>query len=436
MSHNILRKGNFGEYDYQIRCFEINNEILNIPLSRAQDIIDCAGSCTLNSREMNFIKTYIHEANHFIDSNASLWGGQFTYHLIKSCINSEASEVLKNSTCELLFHSNYRFFMSDVMIDRLSMRYCLVYDSRLGITPIFLYYNEFGEPLNSSPVSILSLFEARSFLSETIFEYEHYQKNNDHVMQYKCQSVFLNIIKSSQDLEYTSFIRFAFQVWEGENFLDILKSLKYILGFSLNIPDSCLASVPLSLIEEVFYACDDRYISSLKMEFSRGEARPAFSLMMIVFFMSNLRSTKKFKINEISLFIEDLFNNFCMEFDLINHFSNLQRQVQSECFNDISGDEVVQSFENLSEELLHDKLNIFNMPMIECIYGNDTIKPLIPIKINFQEYQNKNIDLIGKIDFNQIENSKRQHLSPNQYHQWLNEIVNIKNPNKAIWFKE
>ena len=212
---------------------------------------------------------------------------------MKSCQNSEASEVLKSSTCELLFHSNYRFFMSDVLVDRLSMRYSLIYDDRLGITPIFLYYNEFGEALNSSPVSIISLFEARAFLSETIFEYEHYHNKNDHVMKSKCQNDFLKTIRSSQDLEYTSFIRFTFQVWEGENFLDILKSLKYILGFSLNIPDLGLASVPRKLIEEVFYACNEKYISNLKMEFSRGELRPAFALIIIVFFMSNLKGEKK-----------------------------------------------------------------------------------------------------------------------------------------------
>lgn len=436
MSYNILRKGNFGEYDYQIRCFEINNEILNIPLSRAQDIIDCAGSCPLNSREMTFIKTYIHEATHFIDSNASLWGGRFTYHLIKSCKNSEASEILQNSTCELLFHSNYHFFMSKVLIDRLSMRYSLIYDDRLGVTPVFLYYNEVGEPLNSSPVSIISLFEARSFLSETIFEYEHYHKNNDYVMKSKCKNDFLNIIRSSQDLEYTSFIRFAFQVWESESFLDTLKSLKYILGFSLNIPDLGLASVPRKLIEEVFYTCDIKHISSLKMEFSRGEARPAFSLMLIVFFMANLKSKKNYKINEANLFIKDLFDRFCMKFDLINHFSNLERQVQNECFETISGDEVVQSFEHLSEDLLHDKVSIFDSPMIECIYGLETIKPKVPIHMNFEEYQNKNIDLIGNIDFHQIKDSKRQHLSPNQYYQWLDDISNNRNPNKLIWLEK
>lgn len=436
MSHNVLRKGNFGEYDYQIRCFEINNRILNIPISRAQDIVNCAGNCSLSSKEMNFIKTYIHEANHFIDSNASLWGGRFTYHLVKSCRNSEASEILKSSTCELLFHSNYRFFMSDVLVDRLSMRYSLIYDDRLGIIPIFLYYNEFGEALNSSPVSIISLFEAKAFLSETIFEYEHYHNKSDYVMKSRCQNDFLDTIRSSQDLEYTSFIRFTFQVWEGENFLDILKSLKYILGFSLNIPDHGLASVPRKFIEEVFYACNEKYISNLKMEFSRGELRPAFALMVIVFFMSNLKGKKHFKINEVNLFIADLFDSHCMKFDLIHMFSNLQRTIQTECFETISGDEVVQSFEHLSEDLLHDKVNIFDSPMIECIYGLETIKPKNPINMNFEEYQNKNIDLIGNIDFHQIKDSKRQHLSPNQYYQWLDNISDNRNPNKLIWLEK
>ncbi len=117
-------------------------------------------------------------------------------------------------------------------------------------------------------------------------------------------------------------------------------------------------------------------------------------------------------------------------------FSNLQRTIQTECFETISGDEVVQSFEHLSEDLLHDKVNIFDSPMIECIYGLETIKPKVPIHMNFEEYQNKNIDLIGNIDFHQIKDSKRQHLSPNQYYQWLDDISNNRNPNKLIWLEK
>ena len=174
------------------------------------------------------------------------------------------------------------------------------YSDTVGIFVHFHYLSELGEPLQSIPLSMLSIFEGHAYAQEKLIVCKIYEDNDDFISLGILNREINEQISQLRSSEYTGLLGLTMQLLPN---VKLSRKLELIILFYLffsyfkfcfNAPALFLAMTPEYLLRKIFSGAPQDYISSLKMEFSRGTNRSSLSLVILLSIIMQANSDDEF----------------------------------------------------------------------------------------------------------------------------------------------
>ncbi len=287
MSKTIFNSGDYGRYYFFTQLIELNNDKLGISASRASELINSNVAESFTSNEIEFYKTFIHEAVHFLDSTSTLWGIEYSYRLY-NCLTSDNEgnyvDVFALNDSEIEQHTDLNRDLDTKSFSYREMRAVLSYDEEHGVHVQFKYYDNDGRSFlltHSTPLSMLAVLEGHAFSQEQLFALDVYETREDIVSIRFLQENHSDKLHESNSTEYTCILAFVEQIFPMLSFRHKLMVVNYASELVLNMP-VMMSTFPEEYIDGLFRSSDPTLISSLKMELRRGMNRPSLLCLMLI----------------------------------------------------------------------------------------------------------------------------------------------------------
>ncbi|MFQ1648933.1 hypothetical protein ACK4A2_07600 [Aeromonas veronii] len=284
MSGYIFSNKLLGCYDFGFQTIEINNDDTRRSISQLEDIISVATPFTLNSSDFDIYKTYRHEVTHLLDSTATLWGMEYTLRMYRwfNEKNDNNLSVLSLNDAEIQMHNH---LLGGLKINEHyhKIKLSLEYNIGCGVFVRFHYLNVKNEKIISVPITMLGLLEGHAYAQEQLMAHNVYSEKSDAVSRILLEKQVEKELKNLSATEYSCFIAFIYQLFPCFSFKKKMALMIFSARFSLNIPCFMMMAVPLQLLRQIFLYGDAEYISSLKMEMSRGMHRSTFCLIVLIY---------------------------------------------------------------------------------------------------------------------------------------------------------
>lgn len=278
-----------GQYDFFSQTIEINNEIYNFDAAQVTRIIHSAEPLKLTGSAHKLYKTYLHELVHFYDSNATLWGMEFTARMQRYYNNPTSEQVLevfKLNDAEIDLH---KYLATDVKkqhnLDFDQIVYCLEYNENIGVHVKFHYRKHIGGQLqsfHSVPLSMLALLEGHAYSQEQLFSFQSYEAQNDYVATSLLKQEVENLIQDAGSTEYTCLLALIFQLFPNLPFQNKLETLIVLSKLVLNAPTIMISGTPQYILNKIFRLANPILVSAIQQDLSRGMNR---STLLLVFIM-------------------------------------------------------------------------------------------------------------------------------------------------------
>ncbi len=436
MSKNVLNSKNLGDYYFFLNYIELNNIGIGISGERAQQIIESQETSSLTEKDILYLKTYVHEVTHLIDSTTSLWGLEYSSRL-KSCLNNIGDEnsvsVFALNYSEIELHEDLLLQGKSERLEYREMRSILNYDVEHGVHLQFYYYDFIDSAyrlVHKTPVSMLSLMEGHAFVVEHLLELELYESKEDLVSLKLVESEFLKILDDPDRTEYTCLLAFADFLYPQLEFKTKFQLIDVVCRFCLNLP-SIGFPFPNEYIDGLFGTSDPKLVSSLKMELSRGMNRSALVCLTLIVIKYSLEERDLDVVEDIQ---KQLFERVCEPFQtgyatqekfLDTFFSlwNHEYDFRCEMLED-DGFELVKKLAESNKSLVWDTidLNKISLPDIGLSSG-EFIRARNRIDYNMEEHFFSYSDIATELT-EKLQNlsTKKSHLTPNIHHAWLTDI--------------
>lgn len=436
MSKNVLNSKNLGDYYFFLNYIELNNIDIGVSGERAQQIIQNQVTGRLTEADILYLKTYVHEVTHLIDSTTSLWGLEYSSRM-KSCFNNIGDEdsvsafALNYSEIEL--HKDLLLKGQREKLDYREMRSILKYDSEHGVHLQFYYYDFIDgayQLVHKTPVSMLSLMEGHAFAVEHLLELELHESQEDLVSLNLVESEFLKVLSDPDRTEYTCLLAFTDFLFPQLDFKTKFQLIDVVCRFCLNLP-SLGFHFPNEYIDGLFVASDPKLRSSLKMELSRGMNRAALVCLTLLILKSSLEeqpfntmdNIKKQLFERIS---EPYQTGYATREKFWEAFCKLwSREYDYRCkMLEDDGFELVKKIAESNKNFVWDTINLNKVSLPDIgLRSGEFIRARNRIDYDMEEHFLSFSDIATELK-QKIENmsTKKSHLSPNVYHAWLTDI--------------
>lgn len=437
MSKNIFNSKNLGDYYFFLHYIELNDERIGISSERAQEIILKEEEKKLSQQDILFLKTYVHEATHLLDSSASLWGIEYSVRLI-NCLNNidenKYVEVFALNHSEIELHKDLLSNRQKLSLEYREMRSILSYDKEHGVHLQFYYYG-FSDGsfkvIHKTPVSMLSVLEGHAFVVEQLKEIELYELAKDLVSLKLLEKKCLDVLCVPDITEYTCLLAFTEQLYPNLDFKKKLILIDIVCRFSLNLP-SIGFSFPSVHIDNLFRYSDPELVSSLKMELNRGMNRSSLFCLVLIVIKYNLDAEPIIELtnfeSQISVRVRNIFRRENQtDIQLKELFlSGWSQEYDFGCqVLDEKGFKLASKIAKLNKDncwQILDLKEVF-LPAVGMASGL-FINARNPIDFNIEEhfynYSNAATQLNESL---KIVSKKKPHLSPKVYHSWLTDIT-------------
>ncbi len=432
MSKRFFNLVTHGEYEYAAQVIELNNELFSRTREDISRIINIDNIDQLHGADLELYQTYVHEMTHFLDSTTTLWGLEFTCRMYRwfKYRTEESLKVVALNDSEITMH-NHLSENSNQTLNFSQIKFSLEYSDKVGMYVHFHYLNESGNPLQSVPLSMLSLFEGHAYAQEKLIICKRFENNDDLVSLKLLENEINNTIKQLGSSEYTGLLALVMQQLPTVKLSRKLELICIIVNFCLNVPSFYIGMTPEYLLKAVFSGAPDKYISALKMELSRSSNRSILSL--VVFFAiliqveSDMSKLNEFAIENIELFVLKIFANGDEASDEL--YENMQELwlLEFEMYSKICSEVGA----NLALLMVEQKTNLgwrwspiesYHLPSILLPSGEQVSykKDLgVDMYEHFEKMLDKSMSLETELNNYGI---KREHLSPEFHHGWLNHI--------------
>lgn len=437
MSKNVFNSKNLGEYYFFLHYIELNDEVMMIPAQRASQVV-LQQTNNLSAEEILFLKTYLHETTHLLDSSASIWGIEYSIRLI-NCLNDMSNtkpmEVFATNHSEIELHTDLLLSNEREYFEYREMRSVLSYDTSHGVHLQFHYYNNKHILSHKTPVSMLSVLEGHAFAVEQLKEIEIYENKNDIVSLKLLERAYLKTLHNPLRTEYTCLLAFSEQIYPSKTFKEKLIILDFTCRFCLNIP-SIGFPFPSYYIDGLFRNSDEKLVSSLKMDLSRGMNRSSLLCLILI--------VLKYSFDEIQINEDDTFESQVEDrvFDIFRRGNQTLKQCKQSLLSlweveydlgckllDEKGFELANKLAILNKGYSWNKFDHITaaLPEVGLVTGS-FINAKNPIKFDMEQHFYKYSDAADQLIRSlQNINKKKQHLNPNTAHAWLNDINEGKN---------
>lgn len=284
MSGYIFSNKFLGCYDFGFQIIEINNDDTKKSISQLVEIISSSEPCELNNDDLEIYKTYRHEVTHLLDATATLWGMEYTLRMHRwfNEKNDSNLSVLSLNDAEIQMH-NHLLFDIKINDNYHKINYSLEYDVGCGVFVRFHYFNLKNESLMSVPITMLCLLEGHAYAQEQLMAYNVFLEKGDVVSNILLERQVEKDLKNLSATEYSCFIALIYQLFPWLSFKKKMELMIFSAKFSLNIPVFMMGAIPFRLLKHIFSLGPNDYISSLKMEMSRGMHRSTFCLITLLY---------------------------------------------------------------------------------------------------------------------------------------------------------
>jgi hypothetical protein len=419
-----------GQYDYASQVIELNNELFNRSTDDMFRIINIDDAKELHGRELELYQTYVHEMTHFIDSTTTLWGLEFICRMYR-WFNEKTPqylEVLALNDAEITMHKNLSEEDFELTLNFKEIKFSLEYSDTVGIFVHFHYLSELGEPLQSIPLSMLSIFEGHAYAQEKLIVCKIYEDNDDFISLGILNREINEQISQLRSSEYTGLLGLTMQLLPNVKLSRKLELICIISKFCFNAPALFLAMTPEYLLRKIFSGAPQDYISSLKMEFSRGTNRSSLSLVILLSIIMQANSDDEFLNNMTTEQIEALILNIYARNNQSS--SDLKKMVKAhwliefEQLINICGELGAELPSKMASQAIEldwytSSISEFSLPQVMLTNGDwVSFKKTLDFNIqeHFEDMLVNSIELeAALVDYG----IRREHKAPSFYHGWL-----------------
>jgi hypothetical protein len=430
LSKKLFNLHTHGEYDYASQVIELNNELFNRSKDDISRIINIEDVKELHGRELELYQTYVHEMTHFIDSTTTLWGLEFTCRMYRwfNDKSPQYLEVVALNDAEITMHQNLRKEDLELTLNFKEINFSLEYSDTVGVFVHLHYLSEFGEPLQSIPLSMLSIFEGHAYAQEKLIACKIYEDNEDVISLGILNREINEQISELKSSEYTGLLGLAMQLLPNVKLSRKLELICIISKFCFNTPALFLAMTPEDLLREIFSGAPQDYVSSLKMELSRGANRSSLALVILLSIIMQANNDDGFLNDLTTEQIEILILNIYARGN--QSPSNLKAMIKAhwliefELLIKICGELGAELPSKMASQAIDldwyaSTINEFSLPQI-MLRNGDWVSFKKPLDFNVQKHFDdmlaNSIELeAGLVDYG----IRREHKAPSFYHGWL-----------------
>ncbi|EHP3506775.1 hypothetical protein QPB17_001609 [Vibrio cholerae] len=435
MSKRFFNSITHGEYEYAAQVIELNNELFNRTADDITRIINTVNIDELQGRDLEIYQTYVHEMTHFLDSTTTLWGLEFTCRMYRwfKHKTDEALRVVALNDAEITMHKQL-INKSNHSLHFDCIKFSLEYNENVGMYVHLHYLNRLNTPLQSVPLSMLSLFEGHAYAQEKLIACKRHEQHDDLVSLKLLESEIRNQIERIDSSEYTCILALAMQLLPTVKLSRKLELICVISNFCLNIPSMYIAKTPEYILRAVFSGAPIEYISSLKMELSRSSNRSVLALVVLVSVFMQVEADRS-KLNSLSLpAIEDLILQIFVSYgqssaelrELIQRIWAVEFEFYSEKCIEVGADlALIMAKQKVKQGWNMSSLTSYLLPNI-LLSSGEQISPDNSINVDMQKHFDDILE--NSMSLEAALNNygvKREHLSPEFHHGWLNHIKTV-----------
>jgi hypothetical protein len=432
LSRHIFNDQALGQYDFGFQQIQVNNDNIGKTAVDIEGIIKVVNLATLSNLELEIYKTYKHETTHLLDSTSTLWGMEYTCRMY-NWFNEPSEKYLKVislNDAEIQMHLH--LLETPSKLSRfIKLKYSLEHDEHCGVFVHMHYLDEYGDIIQSTPISMLSLLEGHAYAQEQLLSCELYEKEVDIVSAALLASKVNEEISSLKGSEYSCFLTLINQLFPELKLRQQLLIMILISRFSLNAPIFFISAFPESILKHVFHGAPKELVSALKMEMLRGMHRSSLCLILLLCLAMYSETTQE---------IDDSTSLKEME-DVLLHIYQKQGQLISDVKNSLQvqynlefelllkrldekgaclANRIATQFQH--ENWYFDDLSILELPDFFLSNG-DIVKPYNRLDFDSEKHFNDKLDMVVGLEKALKEiGITRQHLYPSVYHDWLNRI--------------
>lgn len=432
MSRYIFNDQALGQYDFGFQQIQINNDYTGKTAADIEKIIKVVNLANLSDTELEIYKTYKHETTHLLDSTSTLWGMEYTCRMYNWF--SEQSEkylkVISLNDAEIQMHSHLLEVPSKSR-SFLKLKYSLEHDENCGVFVHMHYLDEYGDILQSTPITMLSLLEGHAYAQEQLLSCELHDKEADIVSSALLASKVSEDISSLNGSEYSCFLALINQLFPELKLRQKLLIMILISRFSLNAPIFFIGAFPEYILRHVFHGAPQELVSALSMEMSRGMHRSSLCLVLLLCLAMHSETTRKIDDSTSLKDMEDVLLSVYQKQDQL--LGDVKTTLQSQYNLEFEfllkrleekgaylANSLATQFKN--KDWYFDDISALELPDFFLSNG-ELVTPRTRLDFDSEQHFDDKLDIVVGLEKTLKKlGVTRQHLYPSIYHDWLNRI--------------
>ncbi|MCP3129771.1 hypothetical protein [Shewanella sp. KJ2020] len=432
MSRYIFNDQALGQYDFGFQQIQINNDYTGKTAADIEEIIKVVDLGNLSDAELEIYKTYKHETTHLLDSTSTLWGMEYTCRMY-NWFNNQSVEYLKVislNDAEIQMHS-YLLKAPSKLRRFLKLKYSLEYDESCGVFLHMHYLDEYGDIIQSTPITMLSLLEGHAYVQEQLLSCELHDKEADIVSSSLLASKVSKDISSLSGSEYSCFLALINQLFPELKLRQQLLIMVLISRFSLNAPMFFICAFPEYILRHVFHGAKLELVSALKMEMSRGMHRSSLCLVLLLCLAMHSETTRKIddstSLREMEDVLLKVYQKQGQSIDDVRAMLRFQYNFDFECLLKLLEEKGAYLANSLAiqfknKDWYFDDFNALELPDFFLSNG-DLVKAYNRLDFDSEQHLDDKLRIVVGLEKALKElGVTRQHLYPSVYHDWLNRI--------------